>query len=54
MPAGEEDIYVLYASASNLVDDLHNRSMETVHWSHMLQKAFDKKYVGALNTASET
>ena len=49
MPA-EEDIYVLYASATEFLDEMLSSCMETVHCNKMLEKAFDSEEVGALNT----
>ena len=48
--AEEENIYDLYASAIELLDAMTSRSMATEHWSKMLDKAFDKENVNALNT----
>jgi hypothetical protein len=49
MPA-EEDMYVLYASASRLVNDLRSKGLVADMWKNMLTRAFDNKDVGALNT----
>jgi hypothetical protein len=43
--AEEENIYDLYASAIELLDEMSSRSMATEHWSKMLDKAFGKEDV---------
>jgi hypothetical protein len=48
--AEEENIYDLYASAIELLDEMSSRSMDTVNWNKMLDKAFGNEDVNALNT----
>ena len=47
--AEEENIYDLYASAIELLDEMRSRCMDTEHWSNMLKSAFAKEDVNALN-----
>ena len=46
--AEEENIYDLYASCIELLDEMRSRCMDTEHWSNMLKSAFADKDVGAL------